>query len=155
MKQTVTAVILFCVSILACFVYAGEEEEQQKFDNLDEVSSAFAGAGHVMIELGYRYRALYFAAQQKKWEFAEYQVEEMEELMERFEVISKKRKVAIQSFSKAVFEDLEKSLASKKWETFYASYDAMRKQCMACHVQNEVEFIRLPIPKHHESPILE
>lgn len=130
------------------------EAHEQKFKTLESVSKAFPGTGHVMIELGYRYSVLYHAAKQDNWAFAMYQFEEIEELMERFIHISKERKSQIAAFINTGLEPLEPALRSRDWKKFAGGFDIMRAQCMACHAQNNVGFITVPIPEKHFSPLL-
>ena len=70
------------VIVLATGVHAadwrkeGTPEEQQA--NLVKL---VPGASHWMIEMGERYKNLYWAARQEKWAFAAYQAEEIEKLV--------------------------------------------------------------------------
>jgi hypothetical protein len=58
--------------------------------------------GHVMIEVGDRYQNRYFAARQGNWTFAAYQVEEIEEAMERLAILKPEHKTGSRTSSRPV-----------------------------------------------------
>jgi hypothetical protein len=139
--------ILMLLLLSAPALSAGAEEPA--------LEEAQPGAGHIMIEMGYRYSVLYFAATQQRWEFAAYQLEEMEEALQRLAFLQPKLWEDIGRFRATAIRDLEKVLAAKNDESFSASFEKFRAACTACHARNGVGFIRLPVPKGHASPVLD
>lgn len=119
---------------------------------LDE---AQPGAGHIMIEMGHRYSALYFAARQQHWDFAAYQLEEMEEALQRLAYLKPGLWEDIGRFRATAIKDLGKALTARNGEGFAAAFDKFRAECTACHAKHGVAFIQLPVPKRHFSPVLE
>jgi len=125
--------------------------DRQKLDNLVEV---IPGTGQVMIEMGERYKNLYWAARLGEWEFAEYQAKEMEELLEKLEILNPKRKSRAAGFIEAVFPALNQALGTRDFERFGQAFEDMRGQCNECHVGTGHAFVRLKPPVHASSPVL-
>lgn len=109
-----------------------------------------------MLQMGDRYRNLYWAAKQKKWEFAEYQIEEMQDLIETLMITRPKRKKTANKFLQTAFKLYPVALKKRDWLYFKNSFENMRKQCMICHVENDHAFIVLPKhPRKGNSLVLE
>jgi hypothetical protein len=144
MKKILPMLLLSMVAALA-FADEGESEPDE----------AQPSAGHIMLEMGYRYSALYFAARQKRWEFAAYQLEEMEEALRRLAFLKPRLWHDIGEFRATALHDLAKTLPARDWELFAAGFEKLRAGCAACHAKNGVGFIELPVPKRHFSPALE
>lgn len=120
-----------------------------------ELEEAQPSAGHIMIEMGYRYSALYFAARQQRWDFAGYQLEEMDEALQRLAYLKPKLWDDIGRFRATALKDLQKALTARNAERFAAGFEKLRAECTACHAKHGVGFIQLPVPKSHSSPVLE
>ncbi|OGI49553.1 MAG: hypothetical protein A3E57_08655 [Candidatus Muproteobacteria bacterium RIFCSPHIGHO2_12_FULL_60_33] len=123
----------------------------QKVDRLVE---ALPSAANIMIEMGERYQNLYWAAKQGKWEFAIYQTEEIKELIEKLEITRPKRAASAREFLGVVFPLLPEATKTRDWKKFEAAFEQMRRECMACHVKNEMGFVQLPLPRRATSPVL-
>ncbi len=127
--------------------------DDEKLAHLTEV---MRGASNLMIEMGERYKNLYWAAKQGKWAFAEYQREEMQDLVETLTITRPGRAATAQVFLDEGFRALDEALPSKDWGRFNAAFEAMRGQCMTCHQANDHAFIELPaVPPMGTSPILD
>lgn len=127
--------------------------DKEKLDNLVRV---IPGASNIMLEMGERYKNLYWAGKQKKWEFAEYQIEEMEELIEVLLVTRPKRAATAQDFLNNGFIKFEKAIADKDEATFFKAFEHMRSECMVCHRRNDHAFVTLPAkPGRGQSPVLD
>ncbi len=124
---------------------------EKKLAKLVEV---MPGAANLMIEMGFRYQNLYWAAKQGKWAFAEYQAEEMESLVKTLMITRPKRAKTADVFLKTGFKDVEAALKARDPVRFEASFEKMRQACMTCHQQNEHAFVTLPLPKRAFSPVL-
>ncbi|NOX76502.1 MAG: hypothetical protein GXP17_07815, partial [Gammaproteobacteria bacterium] len=125
--------------------------QQHTLDNLVKV---MPGASVIMLQMGERYKNLYWAAKQGKWEFAEYQTEEMEDLLKTLKITRPARAKTADEFLKNVFPMITEAAASRDWSRFEHDFDTLRHQCMACHAKNDHAFITLPIPKSANSPVL-
>jgi len=123
----------------------------QKIEKLVKV---MPGAATLMIEMGFRYQNLYWAAKQGKWEFSAYQREEMEDLLKTLMITRPKRAKTAEVFLKTGFAGLEPALKTRDGRRFEAGFETMRQACMTCHAQNAHAFIELPLPKRAFSPVL-
>ena len=125
------------------------EERQEKLVKLVQ------GTSHWMVEMGERYQNLYWAAKQKKWEFAQYQVEEMESLMKTVAIARPKRAKTAEEFMEVAFEPLELALVSQNAERFNKAFQQLRSECIACHHKNDHGFVVIPSePQWAPSPVL-
>jgi len=123
----------------------------EKVQNLIEVMPS---ASVIMLQMGERYKNLYWAAKQEKWDFAEYQMEEMRELVNMLIITRPGRAETAKMFRTAVFEKLTTAVESRKWNQFEKGFELLRTECMQCHARNDHAFITLPIPKSANSPVL-
>ncbi|HDP89510.1 MAG TPA: hypothetical protein ENN42_06080 [Thioalkalivibrio sp.] len=124
-------------------------------EKLENLVKAVPSTARIMIEMGERYKNLYWAARQEKWEFAEYQVEEIEALTELLQITRPSRAATAQDFLDEGFEKFEAAFEKQEWEPFYKAFDHMRAQCVICHARNDYAFIILPEhPATATSPVL-
>ncbi len=145
-----SAMLLFSGSSLADWRQSDSAEEK-----LQNLVRAVPGTSHWMIEMGERYKNLYWAAKLAKWEFAQYQVEEMESLVEQVQLTRPKRTATAQQFLEDAIPQMERAVASREWPVFESGFKALRAACMHCHTQNDHPFIVLPEqPATASSPVL-
>ena len=122
---------------------------------LKNLVAAVPGTSHWMFEVGERYKNLYWAAKQGKWEFANYQLEEIESLIKLVQLTRPKRAETAQQFLDTGIPQMHKGLATREWDSFKASFNKFSDACMRCHAQNDHAFIVLPSePKGASSPVL-
>lgn len=129
---------------------SGTSEEQRT--NLVKL---IPGTAHWMVEMGARYQNLYWAIQQERWEFAQYQVEEMESLIKTVILARPKRAATAEHFLETAIEPLERALAGRDSKRSNSAFLLLRNECIACHHQNDHGFIVLPVtPAWAPSPVL-
>ncbi len=105
--------------------------------------------------MGERYKNLYCAAKLNRWEFAEYQLEEMEALAKQVRLTQPARAATAQAFLEQSIPPMEQAVATRDWSRFEEGFTALRAGCMHCHVQNDHPFIVLPVaPATASSPVL-
>ncbi|MDJ0805538.1 MAG: hypothetical protein QNJ78_01775 [Gammaproteobacteria bacterium] len=127
--------------------------DAQKLKNL---VAAVPGTSHWMFEIGERYKNLYWAAQQGKWEFANYQLEEIEKLVQMVQLTRPKRAATAQQFLDDGMPQMHKALETRQWNAFKRGFNQFSEACMRCHAQNDHAFIVLPRePKAASSPVLD
>ena len=128
----------------------GTAEEQ-----LANLAKLVPGAAHWMIEMGERYQNLYWAARQEKWEFAAYQAEEIEKLVQTLMVARPGRAASAQIFLDNVFPALHEAVATRQWEAFEPSFRKLNAECVACHGREDHAFVQIPPePATASSPVL-
>ena len=127
--------------------------QEEKINNVVQV---IPSAADIMFQMGERYRNLYWAGKQGKWEFAQYQTEEMQSLIMKLIITRPKRAATAQAFLRDAFSGYEKAIAQKNWPAFQGAFGHMRERCMICHRQNEHAFIILnKKPPKGNSPALD
>ena len=121
---------------------------------VDKLVSVMPATGNIMIEMGERYKNLYWAAKLGQWEFANYQAEEMEELIDKLKITRPELAKTANEFLKNSYPHVSQVVRLRDWEKFSVMFEDLRNECMACHSKNEHGFIALPIPKRASSPVL-
>ena len=130
-------------------------EHGTEAEKLENVVRAVPSASRVMIELGERYKNLYWAGKLGQWQFAEYQIEEMQSLVKLLQLTRPARAATAQDFMDEGFDGFDEALEEEDWEAFYRAFSNMRAQCMICHARNEHAFVVLPEhPATATSPVL-
>ena len=125
-------------------------------EKLNNVIKVIPSTADIMFQMGERYRNLYWAGKQGKWEFAQYQTEEMQSLSKELILTRPNRAATAQAFLLDAFKDFENAIAQKDWPGFQSAFALMRERCMTCHRQNEHAFIVLnKTPPKGNSPALD
>lgn len=151
-------VILLSIAMGTAFAANGTQDWRKTGSTnkkLEKLVEALPVASNIMIEMGERYKNLYWAAKQEKWEFAEYQAEEMEELIAKLKVTHPELRKTANEFLGSMYPRMPNAIKTRNWEKFAAMFEDLRTECMACHGKNEHGFITLPIPKKASSPVLD
>lgn len=121
---------------------------------VDKLVAVMPATGNIMIEMGERYKNLYWAAKLGQWEFANYQAEEMEELIDKLKITRPELTKTANEFLKNSYPHVSQVVQLRDWDKFSAMFDNLRNECMACHSKNEHGFIALPVPHRASSPVL-
>ena len=125
-------------------------------EKLDNVVQVIPSAADIMFQMGERYRNLYWAGKQGKWEFAQYQTEEMQSLIKKLIITRPKRAATARVFLLDGFKGFEEAISQKDWGKFQSAFEHMRERCMTCHVQNDHAFVLLnKTPVKGNSPVLD
>lgn len=125
-------------------------------EKLNNAIKVIPSTADIMFQMGERYRNLYWAGKQGKWEFARYQTEEMQTLIKKLIITRPQRSATARAFLQNGFTGYEEAIEQKNWAEFKAAFENMREQCMICHRQNEHAFIVLnKKPRKGNSPALD
>lgn len=125
-------------------------------EKLQRLIQVMPGASNLMLQMGDRYRNLYWAGRQGKWSFAEYQAEEMQDLVETLQITRPKRAATAQEFLDRMYPEIIEAAGSGDPQRFAKAFRDLRQACMDCHVKNDHGFIVLPeAPRSAPSPVLE
>lgn len=153
MKGSLLGLLAFSVagSVIAS---QGADREVQDGTQMAELEAVLPSTSEIMLQMGERYKNLYWAAKRGRWEFAAYQAEEMEELVEKLAIVRPKRAQTGKAFLARVYPALPKAIETREWRRFEIAFGQMRAQCVHCHAQNGHAFIDLPIPQTASSPVL-
>ena len=154
-------VVLIITLLLTSQLYAATENQDWRKtgsaeEKLENVIQVIPSAADIMFQMGERYRNLYWAGKQGKWEFAQYQTEEMQSLVKKLMLTRPNRAATAKTFLDDAFEGYEQAIQQKDWKKFQAAFEHMRQRCMACHIQNEHAFVELnKQPAKGNSPVLD
>jgi hypothetical protein len=119
---------------------------------------------HVMADVAYHYSNLWFAGQKENWPLAQFYVDEVRAHL-RWAV----RVIPVRKDPKGVeikladvlspieagnLESLRKCIADKDKAQFEIAYRQMMGSCYACHLIVGKPYLRLQVPEHPESPMI-
>ncbi|MBT3059083.1 MAG: hypothetical protein G8D61_19450 [gamma proteobacterium symbiont of Ctena orbiculata] len=150
LKIAVMAAVFLALPVQADWRNEGSPEEQ-----LANLVKLVPGTSHWMFEIGERYKNLYWAAKLDRWEFAQYQVEEIEKLIKVVQLARPKRAETAQEFVDKGLPAIAEGVASKDWDVFKPAFETLRQACITCHGKNDHSFISLPAaPATAASPSL-
>ena len=161
--KTLLSATVFAMLALPAVVPADEDDThgddwrhrapaEEKIERLVKV---MPGTSNLMLQMGERYRNLYWAARLGQWEFAAYQAEEMESLIRTLTVTRPGKRETAEHFLEKAFPMIEEAAASRDWNRFQKGFLKLREACMECHARNDHAFIVLPKnPKTASSPVL-
>lgn len=153
-------IFLSCLLFITPITHASEYTDWRKTgspqEKLDNLVKAVPGTSQLMLQVAERYRHLYWAAKQGKWEFAEYQIEEMQSLIKTVMINRPKRKTTAEQFLNNAFNLYPAAIEQQNWPKFQKAFSEMRGECLACHIKNDHAFITLPHdPAKSNSLVLE
>jgi len=120
---------------------------------------------HTMADVSYHFSNLWFAAQAENWPLAQFYSDEAHSHLRWAVRVIPKRKDRdgrdvdldgiLTAFEQTSLKDLDAAIKAKDKTRFTAAYKAQMENCMACHRAASKEFIRLHIPDHPETPIVD
>ena len=114
-------------------------------DKVEQLIKTMPSTANIMIEVGERYQDLYWAARLGKWAFAEYQLEEIESLVELLQITRPSRAATAEIFLEEGLEGFEAAFEEQDWDAFQRAFKGLNEQCMTCHVANDHGFIIVPL----------
>jgi hypothetical protein len=120
--------------------------DQEHF--VEAIEHQFDGFSRTMQEVHYRYGELYWAGQDENWEYTDYQLEHIDEAMEKGIERRPERKKNSEEFLGAPHDILQQAIDSKDKERFNRAFRMYHAACQSCHIKEDVAFIKLIIPEH-------
>lgn len=156
MKMILAAFVLM-VSLMACTNNQDQEIEhgtwlkgdQQAF--VEAIERQFNGYSRAMVEVVYRYEELYWAGQDKNWEYAGYQLEHIVEAIEKGYERRPERKENSLDFLGAPADILQQAIDAKNLVQFNNAFKMFNAACKNCHIKEDVAFIQTIIPEDRRS----
>lgn len=121
----------------------------------EAIERQLRGFDVTMAEVGYRYTEMYFGAVAGNWDYASYMAEKLGvALQDGLERRPKRRASAEALFLKSVYPAMLEALKQQDRVLFEGRFDAMRAACNACHIAEDVPFIRVGVPTHQHTPLV-
>ncbi|TDE05721.1 hypothetical protein [Flavobacterium sandaracinum] len=122
-------------------------------DQITTIEKQFRGFDKAMIETGYRYQELYWAGQDKNWEYADYQLDKIKVAIESGLERRPKRAKSAEHFLTLVIPEMRKAIKSKDTALFNKDFKTMTINCNNCHAMEKVPFFTVKMPINRQSPI--
>ncbi len=116
---------------------------QQKLENLVEIVPSTA---QIMVDVGARYQNIYWAGKLGQWRFAQYQLDELTEMIEVLQLASPKREQTAQVFLDEALGQFKPAIEKQDWVSFERAFNHMRAHCIQCHEANDHAYI---VPPRH------
>ena len=133
--------------------YETEWLGETKQEIINTIEDQFQGFSRTMMEVGYRYKELYWAGQDGNWEYAEYQIEHIEEAMQEGFVRRPAREASSQQFMSVAIPEIEQIVQDGDKERFLQNFTRFTASCNTCHAMEEVAFMIVKIPEIRTSVI--
>jgi len=117
------------------------------------VERQMRGFDVAMIEVGYRYMELYWAGEDKNWDFAKYQVEKIR-LATQNALERRPKRAASAAMFDGPLKDVEDAIAKKDVTAFKQRFNSLTSTCNACHAAENLAFIKVGPPRDRaHSPV--
>jgi hypothetical protein len=122
-------------------------------ENIEKIEEHFKGFGVAMFEIGYRYQELYWALIDENWDYAEHQLEEIEETFILALERRPSRKKSAKNFLENALPEMTKFVKEKNTNEINPKFNNFTNACNACHAMEEMPFIYISKPEIRTSPV--
>jgi hypothetical protein len=122
-------------------------------DKFETISKHLRGLDMAMVETGYRYGELYWAGQDRNWDFAAYQLEKIRLTLELSLERRPKRAASAQLFSTVAVPQMKEAIEKKDPELFRKRFEVFTTACNTCHAMEQVPFMHVRPPAQRLSVI--
>ena len=122
-------------------------------DRFELVAKHLRGFDMAMVETGYRYGELYWAMQDKNWEYADYQVKKIRLSIENGIERRPKRAPSARASIFGILSMIEEAIAERKMALLRERFDQLTIQCNGCHAAEDVAFFNVIPPATRISSI--
>jgi hypothetical protein len=122
---------------------------------IDAIDRQLRGFDMAMVEVGYRYTEMYFAAIEGNWDYALYTGEKIAWAMQNgFERRPKRRANGEEIFFKGAYPEVLAAIKKKDMAQFKARFEEMTTTCNACHTAEKVQFMVVGTPRQKLTPLV-
>ncbi|MGY6559970.1 MAG: hypothetical protein ACXIT9_11890 [Nitritalea sp.] len=122
-------------------------------EKFEEVADQLQGFSTTMVEVSYRYSELYWAGMDENWEYAEHQLEHLEEAIELGLKRRPLRAASAEDFMEVTIPEMEALIAGEDKEAFLKGFQSFTSACNACHAKEGEAFIKIKTPEARLSPV--
>jgi hypothetical protein len=116
------------------------------------VSKHLRGFDVAMLEVGHRYVELYWAGQDRNWEYAAYQLGKIETAIANGIERRPKRAASARVLNPAV-EQVRTAITGADADSFARAFAMLTDRCNTCHRTEQVAFIKVARPELRLSPV--
>jgi len=122
-----------------------------KNDSLEkEIRSIKPGLGDLMLEIQVHHNKLWFAGKQGNWPLAQFEYDEIMEIITQAEAIEKERS-EVKLFRVMLFPQLDSiqlCIRQQNEDHFDSAYTNLTQACNNCHASTKFNFNKIIIPEH-------
>ena len=111
------------------------------------VAKQLRGFDMAMVETGYRYNELYWAAQDSNWGYAEYQALKIRTAIENGLERRPKRAKSAETFLTIVLPAVLDAIKQRNAPLLREQMGPLRSTCNSCHKDEQVEFVHVGEPQ--------
>jgi cytochrome c556 len=116
------------------------------------VAKHLRGFDVAMVETGYRYTELYWAGQDRNWDYAKYQIGKIRTAVGNG-VERRPGRAASAQMLEGALRGVEEAVTAKDPALFSARFQALTATCNACHQVERVPFVHVQPPSARTSPV--
>lgn len=117
------------------------------------VSKHLRGFDMAMVETGHRYSELYWAGQDRNWDYAAYQLDKIRLTIELGIERRPKRAASAQQFLTNAIPPMKQAIEKKNADAFDAQFKMLTLSCNICHAMEQMSFVQIRPPEHRASPV--
>ncbi len=117
-------------------------------DQINVLADIQPGGGVLMMEVGLRVNALYFAGKKKNWDLAAYEMHELTEALEKLEITRPAMAGFLGSFlAGPEVASVNAAIAAQDKSAFKTAIRDMTNACMSCHTNFGKPFLVIKLGK--------
>ena len=116
-------------------------------EKFEMVATQLRGFDMAMVETGYRYNELYWAAQDSNWGYAEYQAGKIRTAIENGLKRRPLRAKSAETFLTIVLPAVQEAIKERDATRLREGLGTLRATCNTCHEAEKVEFIHVEEPR--------
>ena len=147
MKRIILSVIIF--GLLACNQPNNESKLLSRIDSLEKklANTYSPGLGEFMNGIQAHHAKLWYAWENKNWKLAEFEVEEILELVEDIQKYKADRKeTKLMNMVNPSLDKVKLAIDNKNLISFKSSFTELTNTCNSCHLATEHEFNVVQVP---------
>ena len=122
-----------------------------KNDSLEkEIQSVKPGLGDLMLMIQVHHNKLYFAGREGNWPLAQFEHDEIMEILKQAEDIEKERS-EVKLFHVMIYpqlDSIQQAVKSKDGDRFNSAFTNLTNACNNCHTNTKFNFNKIIIPEH-------
>ena len=122
-------------------------------ERFDRVARQMRGFDLAMMEVGYRYTELHWAGQDKNWDYAKYQCEKIQHVIELAMERRTNRAPSAQWFLTNAIPPMKAAIEAKDPARFDRQMPLFTAACNTCHTMERMSFITVQTPERRLSPV--
>jgi len=116
-------------------------------EKFEMVATQLRGFDMAMVETGYRYSELYWAAQDGNWGYAEYQAGKIRTAIENGLRRRPLRAKSAETFLTIALPAVQEAIRERDATLLRARLETLRSTCNTCHEAEKMEFVRVEEPR--------